>query len=335
MSLELPGTRRGPSAASPAQVRAASRRDPDGADPRRGGGQHQPGHRQRRVAVDRGGAGHQSGGAEPHRRRVHPGVGLVGAVPGRAGRPLRPQAGHDAGRRPVHPDVAAGRLGTHRHGADRGPRERLGCRRAAVPDHPVADLELFRGGARTRAIALWSGIGGGCSALGPLLGGLLLGRFWWGSMFLVSVPIAVLVVVLAGLWLPRRAGETSEPVIDHLGEAYRWCPSVPWCWRSTWSPTTASTAPSWGCSRSRWSGWPCSSCASGERPTPVRPRGAARPDLHHRPGQRHDHLGWPARRHLHRPAVHPERAGLLAAVGGADHPARGDLRGRGGAARAA
>ena len=35
-------------------------------------------------------------------------------------------------------------------------------------------------------------------------------------MFLVSVPIAVLVVVLAGLWLPRHAGETSEPV-DHLG----------------------------------------------------------------------------------------------------------------------
>jgi DHA2 family multidrug resistance protein-like MFS transporter len=75
---------------------------------------------------------------------------------------------------------------------------------------------LFRGGARTRAIALWSGIGGGCSALGPLIGGLLLGRFWWGSVFLVSVPIAVLVVLLAGLWLPRHAGETSEPV-DHLG----------------------------------------------------------------------------------------------------------------------
>jgi DHA2 family multidrug resistance protein-like MFS transporter len=75
---------------------------------------------------------------------------------------------------------------------------------------------LFRGGARTRAIALWSGIGGGCSALGPLIGGLLLGRFWWGSVFLPSVPIAVLVVVLAGLWLPRHAGESSEPV-DHPG----------------------------------------------------------------------------------------------------------------------
>ena len=75
---------------------------------------------------------------------------------------------------------------------------------------------LFRGGARTRAIALWSGIGGGCSALGPLIGGLLLDRFWWGSVFLPSVPIAVLVVVLAGLWLPRHAGESSEPV-DHPG----------------------------------------------------------------------------------------------------------------------
>ena len=57
---------------------------------------------------------------------------------------------------------------------------------------------------------------GGCSALGPLAGGLLLGRFWWGSVFLPSVPIAALVVVLAGRWLPRHAGETSEPV-DHLG----------------------------------------------------------------------------------------------------------------------
>ena len=56
----------------------------------------------------------------------------------------------------------------------------------------------------------------GCSELGPLIGGLLLGSFWWGSVFLVSVPIAVLVVLLAGLWLPRHAGETSEPV-DHLG----------------------------------------------------------------------------------------------------------------------
>ena len=50
----------------------------------------------------------------------------------------------------------------------------------------------------------------------PLIGGLLLGHFWWGSVFLPSVPIAALVVVLAALWVPRHAGETTEPV-DHLG----------------------------------------------------------------------------------------------------------------------
>ena len=74
---------------------------------------------------------------------------------------------------------------------------------------------LFRGGAHPRDRAV-VGDRGGCSALGPLIGGLLLGRFWWGSVFLPSVPIAVLVVVLAGRWLPRHAGESSERV-DHLG----------------------------------------------------------------------------------------------------------------------
>ncbi len=77
---------------------------------------------------------------------------------------------------------------------------------------------LFAGGARTRAIALWSGIGGGVSALGPLIGGLLLGRAWWGSVFLVTIPLAVLVVITGGLWIPRHAGETTAPV-DNPGGA--------------------------------------------------------------------------------------------------------------------
>jgi MFS family permease len=71
---------------------------------------------------------------------------------------------------------------------------------------------LFSGPSRTRAIASWSGIGGGCSALGPIIGGLLLGRAWWGSVFLSTVPVAVLVLVLGWLWLPRQAGETSAHV---------------------------------------------------------------------------------------------------------------------------
>ncbi len=75
---------------------------------------------------------------------------------------------------------------------------------------------LFRDAAQTRAIALWTGIGCGASALGPITAGFLLERFWWGSVFIVTIPIALVALVLA-LWVvPRRCGEEAERV-DHLG----------------------------------------------------------------------------------------------------------------------
>lgn len=45
---------------------------------------------------------------------------------------------------------------------------------------------------RQRAIGLWAATTGVGAALGPIVGGLLLTRFWWGSVFLINVPIAVL-----------------------------------------------------------------------------------------------------------------------------------------------
>ncbi len=75
---------------------------------------------------------------------------------------------------------------------------------------------LYRGRARVSAIALWSGLGGGVAALGPLIGGWLLEYFWWGSVFLITLPLVAL-ALLVGLWvLPWRAGEGVFPV-DHLG----------------------------------------------------------------------------------------------------------------------
>ncbi|MBO4165009.1 MFS transporter [Micromonospora antibiotica] len=58
-------------------------------------------------------------------------------------------------------------------------------------------------GERTRAIAIWSTAFGAGSAIGPLVGGFLLEHFWWGSVFLINVPVMVLVVVSGLLLLPE------------------------------------------------------------------------------------------------------------------------------------
>jgi len=72
------------------------------------------------------------------------------------------------------------------------------------------------GAARTRSIALWSGIGGAIAALGPLLSGLLLEHFWWGSVFLLTLPLAVVAIYLAWRYVPAHVNEGTEPV-DNLG----------------------------------------------------------------------------------------------------------------------
>jgi EmrB/QacA subfamily drug resistance transporter len=53
---------------------------------------------------------------------------------------------------------------------------------------------------RQRAISLWAGTSGIGVALGPIIGGLLLAHFWWGSVFLINVPIAV-AGLIAALWI--------------------------------------------------------------------------------------------------------------------------------------
>ena len=86
----------------------------------------------------------------------------------------------------------------------------------AFPTTLALVTALWSGNQRTRAIALWSAIGGGVSALGPLAGGLLLERFWWGSVFLITVPLAVIALILGWFFVPSHVGESTEPV-DNLG----------------------------------------------------------------------------------------------------------------------
>ena len=66
------------------------------------------------------------------------------------------------------------------------------------------------------SIALWSALGGAIASLGPLVAGWLLEHFWWGSVFLVTLPLAVVALVLAWVFVPAHVNEATEPV-DNLG----------------------------------------------------------------------------------------------------------------------
>jgi MFS transporter, DHA2 family, multidrug resistance protein len=86
----------------------------------------------------------------------------------------------------------------------------------AYPTTLALITALWTGPARTHAIALWSSIGAATCALGPLIAGGMLERFWWGSVFLVSLPLAVLALVLVIKLVPAHVNETTGRV-DHLG----------------------------------------------------------------------------------------------------------------------
>ncbi|MEV4111989.1 DHA2 family efflux MFS transporter permease subunit [Nonomuraea sp. NPDC049695] len=58
-------------------------------------------------------------------------------------------------------------------------------------------------GERTAAIGIWSGMSAAGFAVGPVVGGLLLGHFWWGSVFLINVPIMLLVLAAGIMVLPE------------------------------------------------------------------------------------------------------------------------------------
>jgi DHA2 family multidrug resistance protein-like MFS transporter len=86
----------------------------------------------------------------------------------------------------------------------------------AYPTTLALITALWSGPARTKSIALWAAIGGGISALGPLCSGILLDHYWWGSVFLLTLPLAVIALVMALKLVPSHVNESTEPV-DHLG----------------------------------------------------------------------------------------------------------------------
>jgi MFS family permease len=86
----------------------------------------------------------------------------------------------------------------------------------AYPTTLALITALWSGQPRTRSIALWSATGGAISSLGPLTAGWLLGHFWWGSVFLVTLPLAGVALVMAIRFIPSHVNEATSPV-DNLG----------------------------------------------------------------------------------------------------------------------
>jgi DHA2 family multidrug resistance protein-like MFS transporter len=83
---------------------------------------------------------------------------------------------------------------------------------------------FFDPGQRTVAIGVWVASFSAGAAAGPLLGGLLLERFWWGSVFLIAVPVMALLLALGPALLPEFRDPTPA--------ASTWCRPPCRCWRS-------------------------------------------------------------------------------------------------------
>ncbi len=86
----------------------------------------------------------------------------------------------------------------------------------AYPTTLALITALWSGQARTRSIALWSATGGAIAALGPVSSGAILTEFHWPAVFLLTLPLAVVALVLNWKAVPGGVEQSKEPV-DNLG----------------------------------------------------------------------------------------------------------------------
>lgn len=77
-------------------------------------------------------------------------------------------------------------------------------------------MNVFEREEQPKAIGIWAGGVGLAIAIGPITGGLLLDHFWWGSVFLINVPIVILALVLM-VWLVPDSRDPRPGRIDPIG----------------------------------------------------------------------------------------------------------------------
>ncbi|MFK4146663.1 MFS transporter [Streptomyces sp. NPDC004065] len=77
-------------------------------------------------------------------------------------------------------------------------------------------MNVFEREEQPKAIGIWAGGVGLAIAIGPITGGVLLDHFWWGSVFLINVPIVILAVVLM-VWLVPDSRDPNPGRVDPIG----------------------------------------------------------------------------------------------------------------------
>jgi EmrB/QacA subfamily drug resistance transporter len=96
-------------------------------------------------------------------------------------------------------------------------RAAMGLAAAAVMPQTLSIIaNVFDPAERPRAIGIWAVAVGIGIAIGPIVGGLLLAHFWWGSVFLINVPFTAASVVAIALLVPESKNPNPGR-IDYVG----------------------------------------------------------------------------------------------------------------------
>jgi MFS family permease len=98
-----------------------------------------------------------------------------------------------------------------------GARALMGLAAAFIMPSTLSILtNVFPAEERAKAIGVWAGIAGGGGAIGPIASGFLLDHFWWGSVFLVNIPVIILAFVAGKVLLPTSR-DPEQPPLDLPG----------------------------------------------------------------------------------------------------------------------
>ena len=73
-------------------------------------------------------------------------------------------------------------------------------------------VDVFHGQERTKAIAIWAALAAVGIVLGPIFGGLLLEHFYWGSVFLINVPVAIVAIIASIFFVFESRDPEAKPL---------------------------------------------------------------------------------------------------------------------------